>query len=88
MSHIPPCRCTVEVAASSLFIELPFIGELHVSRSSATSSSRPPFILRDREQHGPEYTFGAGRWQAYFTPASTIHRSNRAWQRQRSGGNG
>ncbi|SFP57989.1 hypothetical protein [Tranquillimonas alkanivorans] len=88
MTHIATYRCTVEVAASTLFIELPCIGELHVSRHSALPSSRPPFVLRDREQHGSEYTLGAGHWQAYFTPASTIRRSNRAWQRQRSGGNG
>lgn len=71
-----------------MYLYIPFVGALHVSRSATFPSSRPPFILRDREQHGSEYTLGAGRWQAYFTPASTIRRSNRAWQRQRSGGNG
>ncbi|NDW02419.1 hypothetical protein [Salipiger sp. PrR002] len=71
-----------------MYLAIPFIGALHVSRHSAVPLSRPPFVLRDREQHGSEYTLGAGRWQAYFTPASTIRRCNRAWQRQRNSSNG
>ena len=66
-----------------MYFNLPIVGELHAFRTSALSSTRRPFILRDRDQHGSEYTLGAGRWQVYYTPASTTRRIYReAWQHQ------
>lgn len=60
-----------------MYLAIPFVGALHVSRYSAFPSSRPPFVLCDQFEHGNEYTLGVGRWQAYFTPAASVRRSKR-----------